>query len=78
MNKAICSLNFMYSMERFATAIYRRNTLIDGQIKLWVRQFIYPLLPPNRTDAALPIANVTTAHPKPDRIISPTFLAGGI
>jgi demethoxyubiquinone hydroxylase (CLK1/Coq7/Cat5 family) len=23
MNKAICSLNFMYSMERFATAIYR-------------------------------------------------------
>ncbi len=23
MNKAICSLNFMYSMERFATAIYK-------------------------------------------------------
>ena len=23
MNKAICSLNFMYSMERFATSIYR-------------------------------------------------------
>ena len=23
MNKAICSLNFMYSMERFATAIYQ-------------------------------------------------------
>lgn len=23
MNKAMCSLNFMYSMERFATAIYR-------------------------------------------------------
>ncbi len=23
MNKAICSVNFMYSMERFATAIYR-------------------------------------------------------
>ena len=23
MNKAICSLNFVYSMERFATAIYR-------------------------------------------------------
>ena len=23
MNKALCSLNFMYSMERFATAIYR-------------------------------------------------------
>ena len=23
MNKAICSLNFMYSMEKFATAIYR-------------------------------------------------------
>ena len=23
MNKAICSLNFMYNMERFATAIYR-------------------------------------------------------
>jgi hypothetical protein len=23
MNKAICSPNFMYSMERFATAIYR-------------------------------------------------------
>ena len=32
MRKAICSLNFMYSMERFATEIYRTQYMAFGEV----------------------------------------------